>query len=233
MTVERQEEWRMSAASEPDRLDPNHPLYYAPRRSSERPELRSVPAPETIAERASRPASSAISFDTELENAVSEALRHPIEPAVVGKPWRPLDTQPEKAASKIVRHPLDPEIIHEHPELAHRRMEMLGAVRRLALPVGIAAIIAAIAAVFIVITVPAWQSDGAGSSVSAVTQPTRTDPPQVIKTEVPPKPALADFQGILAPSSTNEPGTREQPGTLLQGFVQWRQNPESTAPVEK
>src|SRR6266699_1570052 len=108
----------MSAASERDRLDPNHPLYYAPRRSSERPELRPIPSQETTAERADRPGSSAISVDAELENAVSEALRQP----------------------------LDPEIIHEHPALALRRMEMLGAVRRFALPVGIAAV----AAVFIV-----------------------------------------------------------------------------------
>jgi hypothetical protein len=232
----------MSAASERDRLDPNHPLYYAPRRSSERPELRPVPSPETTAERAGRPHFSAISFDTELENAVSEALGNPLNAAAGRKPPEP--AQPLKAVPKTARHPLDPEIIHEHPALEQWRMEMLGAVRRFALPVGIAAI----AAVLIVIMLAIWRSDStvrsdsAVSSVPGVTQPTRTDPPQVtirtdppqvIKTEAGPKPALGDFQGLLAPSNTNEPVTREQPGKLLEGFVRWRQNSESTEPAGK
>jgi hypothetical protein len=225
----------MSAASEQDRLDPNHPMYYAPRRLNERTGLRPVPSPETTAERAGRPGTSAVSFETELKNAVSEALRHPLDAAVVREPPRPLDTQPEKALPKTVRHPLDPEIIHEHPELAQRRMVMLGVVRRFALPVGIAAIVA----LFFVIMVPAsWHSNSAVSSFSGVTESMRTDPPQVVppqvvKTEAEPKSALAEFQGILAPSNTNEPVTREQPGELLRGFVQWRQKPESTEPVQK
>lgn len=219
----------MSAASERDRLDPNHPLYYAPRRSSERPELRPVSSQETTAERAGRPGSSPISVDAELENAVSEALRNPFEPAVVRRPLVPFDTQPEKAVSKTVRHPLDPEIIHEHPALAMRRMEMRGAVRWFALPVGMAAI----AAVLVVFMISAWRSDSVVSPASGVPQPMRTDPPQVIKMEGTPKSALADFQGILAPSSTSETMTREQSEKLLQGFVQWRQNSDSTQAVEK
>jgi hypothetical protein len=224
----------MSAASERDRLDPNHPLYYAPRRSSERPELRPIPSQEATAERAGRPGSSAISVDAELENAVSDALRNPFDSAIVRRPLVPFDTRPEKAVPNIARHPLDPEIIHEHPALALRRMEMLGAVRRFALPVGIAAI----AAVFTVFMISAWRSDSVVSPASGVTQPMRTDPPQVIppqviKTEATPKSALADFQGILAPSSTGEPSTREQSEKLLQGFVQWRQNSDSTQAVEK
>jgi hypothetical protein len=243
----------MSAASERDRLNPNHPLYYAPRRSSERPELRPVPSQEATAERTDRPGSSPIAFDSELENAVSEALRNPLDPAVIRKAPEPFNAQPLRAVSKTARHPLDPEIIHEHPGLAQWRTEMLGAVRRFALPVGIAAIVA----VLIVIMLPAWRSDSttrsdsaarsdsttrsdsagrsdnAVSSASGVMQPTRTDPPQVIKTEAAPKPALADFQSLLAPSNTSEPVTREQPGRLLEGFVRWRQNSESTEPAGK
>jgi hypothetical protein len=228
----------MSAASERDRLNPNHPLYYAPRRSSERPELRPVPAQETTAEQADRPGTSAISFDIELENAVSEALRNPLDPAVIRKAPEPFNAQPLRAVSKTARHPLDPEIIHEHPGLAQWRMEMIGVGRRFALPVGIAAV----AAVIIVVMLPTWHSDGAVSSTARVAQPTRTDPPQVtmkaeqpqaIKTEPAPRPALTDFQGMLAPSGANEPVTREQPGKLLEGFVRWRQNSESTEPAEK
>jgi hypothetical protein len=77
------------------------------------------------------------------------------------------------------------------------------------------------------------RSDSAVSSVPDVTQPTRNEPPQVIKMEAAPKPALADFQRLLAPSNTNEPVTREQPGKLLEGFVRWRQNSESTEPAGK
>jgi hypothetical protein len=218
----------MSAASEQDRLDPNHPLYYAPRRSTERPELRPIPSRETSAERAGRPGSSEQSVDAELEKAVSEALRRPLDPALVPKPPVSFNTQPETAV-KTARHPLDPEIIHEHPALALRRMEMFGAVRRFALPIGIAAI----AAVFIVITISAWQSDSAVSSAAGVTQPMRTEPPQVIKTEAAPRSALADFQGVLAPSSANDPAAREQSEKLLQGFIQWRQNSESPEPAGK
>jgi hypothetical protein len=197
--------------------------------------LRPVPSPEATAERAGRPHFSAISFDTELENAVSEALGNSPDTAAIRKPPEPSNAQPLKAVPKIARHPLDPEIIHEHPALEQWRMEMLGAVRRFALPAGIAAI----AAVLIVIGLAAWRSnsavrsDSAVSSVPDVTQPTRSDPPQAIKMEAAPKPALADFQGLLAPSNTNEPVTREQPGKLLEGFVRWRQNSESTEPAGK
>jgi hypothetical protein len=198
-------------------------------------------------------------LDTELENAVSEALRKPLEPAVIRKAPEPVGAEPLKAVTKTARHPLDPDIIHEHPGLGQWRTEMFGAVRRFALPVGVAAIAAAL----IVIMLSAWRSDSAVrsdnaarsdgsarsnsaadsdssgrsdsaiSSAAGVTQPTRTDPPQVIKTEATPKPALADFQGLLAPSNTNEPVTREQPGKLLEGFIRWRQNSESPEPAGK
>jgi hypothetical protein len=200
-----------------------------------------------MAERAGPPGPSATLLDTELENAVSEALRKPLEPAVLRKAPEPVGAEPLKAVTETARHPLDPDIIHEHPGLGQWRTEMFGAVRRFALPVGVAAIAAAL----IVIMLSAWRSDGSArsnsaadsdssgrsdsaiSSAAGVTQPTRTDPPQVIKTEATPKPALADFQGLLAPSNTNEPVTREQPGKLLEGFIRWRQNSESPEPAGK
>src|SRR3954463_10552625 len=130
----------MSAASEQDRLSPDHPLYYAPRRSSERSGSRSSPSLDATTERAGRPGSPAFPVDGEPKNPLSEA--RPVDPAVVrGRP-EPFDAQSEKTVSRSALHRLEPEIIHEHPALAQQRMAMLGVARRFALPVGIAAIVA-------------------------------------------------------------------------------------------
>jgi hypothetical protein len=230
----------MSAGSEQDRLDPNHPLYYAPRRSGERSGLRPVPSPEATAERAARPGSPAVSLETGFDNAASEPLRHPPATAIDRGSPQPFDTRPEKAVSRIRRHPLDPEVIHEHPDLARQRLAMVDALRRFALPIGIAAVVA----LFFVIMVPApWHSESAVSSFSGVAESMRTDPPQaippqaippqLIKAEAEPKSALAEFQAVLAPSNGNEPAMREQPGELLRGFVEWRQKSDPAEPAQK
>jgi hypothetical protein len=196
----------MSAASEQDHLNPQNPMYYAPRWLRERPGLRLAPSPEPASEGAGRPNSGSVPFETQLENAVSDALRHP----------------------------LDPELIREPPGLARedRRMAILSVAGRFALAVGIAAVVA----LFFVIMVPAsWQPESAVSSFSGLIQSMRTAPPQAqaVQAEAPPKSALADFQGVLAAPKTSEPVTREQSGDLLQGFVQWRQKPAPSETVEK
>jgi hypothetical protein len=197
----------MSAASEQDHLNPQNPMYYAPRWLRERPGLRLAPSPEATSEQAGRPASSAVSFDSQLENAVSDALRHP----------------------------LDPEVVREPPGLARedRRMALITVAGRFAAAVGVAAIVA----LFFVIMVPAsWQPDSAVSSFSGFIQSMRTAPPQAqtIQTEAAPKSALADFQGILVPpKAASEPVTREQSDALLQGFVQWGQKPAPEQAGEK
>ena len=203
----------MSALSD-DHLNPHHPMYYAPRWLRERSGSRLAPAQETTSEPAGRPTSASATFDAQLENAVSEALRHP----------------------------LDPEVIREPPGLAReldRRMAFIGVASKFAAAVGISAIVA----LFFVIMAPAaWQPDGSGSSVSAMIQSLRAaliQPGQTQTEAAAPKSALDDFQAILATPKASEPVTpepssatveqspvtHEQSQQLLQDFVQWRQRP--------
>jgi hypothetical protein len=208
----------MSALSE-DHLNPHHPMYYAPRWLRERSGSRLAAVPEATSEPAGRPTSTGATFDAQLENAVSEALRHP----------------------------LDPEVIREPPGLArelNRRMAFVGVAGRFAAAIGVSAIVA----LFFVIMAPAsWQPDGSGSSVSAMIQSLRAALLPPGQTEAAPKSALDDFQAILATPKASEPVTpepssvtveqspvtREQSQQLLQDFVQWRQRPAPTQAGEK
>lgn len=189
----------MSSLSEPDHLNPNEPTYYAPRWLRDRPEVRLAPSQETSAEPVRSPNSRpAASLDTQLENAVSSAL------------W----------------HPLDPEVIQEPPGLAEemdRGTALITVAGRFAAAVGVSAIVA----LFFVIMVPASRLPDSGSSPgimksikSALFQPGQHGDAS--------KPAIAEFQPILASAQSSHPATREQSGQLLQQFMQWRQKPNST-----
>ena len=134
----------MSALSD-DHLNPHHPMYYAPRWLRERSGSRLSPAQENTSEPAGRAGSPGATFEAQLENAVSEALRHP----------------------------LDPEVIREPPGLTReldRRVKFLGLAGRFAAAIGISAVIA----LFFVIMAPStWQPDGVGSSLSDMIQAMR------------------------------------------------------------
>ena len=67
----------MSSMSEQDHLNPRDPLYYAPRSLREKSASRggSLEVPYTAA-----------SFDSQLESAVSDALRHPLDPQLMLEP---------------------------------------------------------------------------------------------------------------------------------------------------
>ena len=67
----------MSSVSEQEHLNPRDPLYYAPRSLRERSAMRGA-SPETPF--------SPVSFDSQLESAVSDALRHPLDPEVMHEP---------------------------------------------------------------------------------------------------------------------------------------------------
>ena len=210
----------MSALSD-DHLNPHHPMYYAPRWLRERSGARLTPVPETTtSEPAGRPNPTGGTFDSQLENAVSEALRHP----------------------------LDPEVIREPPGLGRdldRRVAFVGVAGRFAAAIGISAIVA----LFFVIMAPAaWQPEGLGSSFSGMIQAMRAAlPPQPTQPDAAPRSALADFQGLLANPKPSEsvtpepspaaaetsPATHEQSQQLLQEFVQWGQKPASTQAGEK
>ena len=69
----------MSSMSEQDHLNPRDPLYYAPRSMRERSATRGTSLEKPF---------SAVSFDSQLESAVSDALRHPLDPEVMQDPDR-------------------------------------------------------------------------------------------------------------------------------------------------
>jgi hypothetical protein len=190
----------MSSLSENERdnLNPNEPAYYAPRWLRERSEARLSPSREATSEPTRSPASPPASLDTQLEKAVSNAL------------W----------------HPLDPEVVHEPPGLAEeldRGTALITVAGRFAAAVGVSAIVA----LFFVIMVPASRlPDSGGSSgimksiKSVLLQPGQRDEGS--------KPAIAEFQPILASAQNGQAATREQSDQLLQQFMQWRQKPNSS-----
>ncbi len=201
----------MSSLSDQDHLNPNDQLYYAPRWLRERAEpLPAAPAlPEKRSQSLARPNTPPHSFDALLEEAVAESLRHP----------------------------LDPEVMHEPPGFVReldRRMAILSVAGRFAAAIGVSAIVA----LFFVIMVPASrdyakQPDGDASSVSGILQSVRTALSQPRQRDDELKPALSEFQAILASPSPQaapapQPVAREESeSSLLQSFVQWQQKPPS------
>jgi hypothetical protein len=193
-------------------------LYYAPRWLRERSEPSSPvasPTPSPSVEKKSeilaRPNSPPHSFDALLEEAVAESLRHPLDPQVMNEP---------------------PGFVRE----LDRRMAILSVAGRFAAAIGVSAIVA----LFFVIMVPASrdysrQPDADNSSVSGFLQSLKTALSQPRQKDDDAKPALAEFQAILAspPPAAPPPATvtREESETLLQQFVQWQQKPaQPTAP---
>jgi hypothetical protein len=195
----------MSTVSEQDPLNPNDRLYYAPRWLRERSETPLSPNAETASESPGRPVPTPHSFDTLLEEAVAESLRHP----------------------------LDPEVMHEPPGFVReldRRMAVLSVAGRFAAAIGVSAIVA----LFFVIMVPASrdyarQPDGGNTaSVTGMLQSIKTALSQPRQKEEDLKPALSEFQTILASppaAPATQPVTREETDTLLNQFVQWQQKP--------
>ena len=176
----------MSSVSEQDHLNPRDPLYYAPRSLRERSATRGA-SPETPF--------SPVSFDSQLESAVSDALRHP----------------------------LDPELMHE-PDLESKKA-LWTIAARFAAAVGVAALVA----LFFVVAVPgSRQGDGETSTFSSVAQSIKTTLFQSGETS--PKPAINEFQALLASTPPSAPAASEQDSQLLKQFMQWREKPDPAAP---
>jgi len=177
----------MSSVSEQDHLNPRDPLYYAPRSLRERSASRGASSETTF---------SPVSFDSQLESAVSDALRHP----------------------------LDPEVMHE-PNLESKKA-LWTVAARFAAAIGVAALVA----LFFVVAVPgSRQSDGEQSS-------TFSNVAQSIKNalfqsgEASQKPAINEFQSLLASTPPSAPPASEQDGQLLKQFMQWREKPDPATP---
>jgi hypothetical protein len=204
-----------SLSSEQDHLNPSDQLYYAPRWLRERSEpVSASPVPAPSAEKK------------------SESLARPISP-----PPHSFDALLEEAVAESLRHPLDPQVMNEPPGFVReldRRMAILSVAGRFAAAIGVSAIVA----LFFVIMVPAsrdysrQQPDADNSSVSGFLQSLKTALSQPRQKDDDAKPALAEFQAILAsPPTAPPPVSREESETLLQQFVQWQQKPaQPTAP---
>jgi len=177
----------MSSVSEQDHLNPRDPLYYAPRSLRERSASRGASSETTF---------SPVSFDSQLESAVSDALRHP----------------------------LDPEVMHE-PNLESKKA-LWTVAARFAAAIGVAALVA----LFFVVAVPgSRQSDGEQSSTfSNVAQSIKNALSQ--SGEASQKPAINEFQSLLASTPPSAPAASEQDGQLLKQFMQWREKPDPATP---
>jgi len=191
----------MSTYSEHGNLNPNDPMYYAPRWLRERSALRLSPSSEPSSERPRGPVSSSPAFDL-LEEAVPKALRRPP----------------------------DPEVIHESPGFVReldRRIALIRVAGRFAAAVGFSALVALFFA--IMVRDYARQPDGGASSFSGILQSITTAFYQPPRREDYLKPALSEFQTIVASTRTSQAViTHEQSETVLQQFLQWRQKSGST-----
>jgi hypothetical protein len=134
-----------------------------------------------------------------------------------------IDTQLEKAVSNALRHPLDPQVIEEPEELSRelRRMAVLGVAGRFAAAVGVSALVA----LFFVVMIPASRSpDGLNLSASAMIESIKAALASQPAAESAPS-APSELQTLLASTPHSEPVTREQSEQLLNQFVQWQQKP--------
>jgi hypothetical protein len=190
----------MSTPSEQDHLNPRDPRYYAPRWLREKSGSR--PMKEAAPDTPLSPASS----DSQLEGAVSNALRHPLDPEVMQEPDYPNELESRKALRSVTV--------------------------RFAAAVGVSALVA----LFFVVLVPAsQQADGEASAPSGIVQSIKTalfQPGEANATPPAPAPAAApsEFKALLATAQTKVPAPQGQSGQLLKQFMQWRQKPAPTAP---
>jgi hypothetical protein len=204
----------MSAMSEQEHLTPRDPRYYAPRA------LREKAVSRPIKEAAPDTPFSPASFDSQLEGAVSNALRHP--------------------------HPLDPEVMQEpgYPNELDSRRALRSITVRFAAAVGVSALVA----LFFVVAVPASRpADGDTSGPSGIVQSIKTalfqpgettaTPPATVPAAAPTTApattataATSEFKSLLATAQANASAPKAQSGQMLKQFMQWGQKPAPTAP---
>jgi Sec-independent protein translocase protein TatA len=194
-------------------------MHYAPRRLRDKPEPRLTPLEDARALRERR-------LDAVIGRSIS--------------PPAPLDPQLENAVYETLRRPIDPKLLGETRALAReleRRNSLFGLTGRLVAAIGVSAIIA----LFFIVMMPARQRDTAASFQTAVqsfttalSQQQQPPQPQQQPNDETKKPALAEFQTLLT-SDTAQAAEREQSerqsDKLLQQFLQWRQKsaPADTA----
>jgi hypothetical protein len=200
----------MSVANESEPVGPHDPLHYAPRRLRDQPEQQLLVTAEPI--RTTRE-------------------KRPEPPGRAISPPAPLDSQLENAVYESLRRPLDPQVLSETRALARefeRRSTLFGISGRVAAAVGISAIIA----LFFVIMLPAARQPDAPQSFSAAVQSFSTALSQQHPGDDA-KPALAEFQSLLTPGNTAQAAEQQpsdqQADKTLQQFLQWRKTTPTDA----
>jgi hypothetical protein len=161
----------------------------------------------------------------ERAKSVSLSQETRLEPARSPISYRPsLDVRLKTPV--YVRRPPAPEVIHGSAGLERelRRAALFGVAGRFAA----AAAFVTVVAVLLVLVSPALRKSDASSTASEITGAIRTALPQSSQEENGAKPALAEFQGVLASAAANKPAIPEQPPQLLQQFLQWRQKTNAT-----
>ena len=140
----------------------------------------------------------------------------PIAPSSSDSPLRSI-------ASDAAGHPLATTVQFAESTRERRRIALFSGVALVAGVLGIWAI----SAVYYVVMAPSSQPLDAGSTSSEISQSMTSIVPQAGQREGS-KAALAQFQAILAPAPLRHDSAHEQSEQLLQGFLQWRQKPDST-----
>ena len=177
-------------------LSPNDPAYYAPRVPRDADPARLPALGET---RAYRPPATSITdttLDGQLENAVFESLRHP----------------------------LDPEAVEEPAEM-DRRAGLLGVVGRVATAIGAAAFVALLFVIVIPSLRQQSADPSAAEVIDSMKSALSKSEPAAKPQEPQPQPS-PELQSILASSSEGGPQvSHEESEVLLKQFMQWQQKP--------
>jgi hypothetical protein len=190
----------MSIPSEPDPSNPNDLSYYALRERA-----KSVPlSQEARSEPVRAPIAQPPSLDIRLKTPVY--LRRPPAPEAI---------RPSAVLERVLR-----------------RAALFGVAGRFA---AVAAFVTVVALLFVLVSPALRNSDASSTSSEIITDSIKSEVTGSIKTALPQssqengaKPALAEFQGVLASAPASKPAIPEQPPQLLQQFLQWRQKANAT-----
>jgi hypothetical protein len=128
--------------------------------------------------------------------------------------------------SDALRHPLDPELMQEPGMESKKALWTVAA--RFAAAIGVAALVA----LFFVVAVPGMrQSDGETSAFANLAQSIRNTLSS--SGDASQKPALNEFQALLAATPASAPATSEKDNELLKQFMQWREKPDPATPQQR
>jgi hypothetical protein len=134
-----------------------------------------------------------------------------------------LDGQLESAVRESLRHPLDPEAMEEPPEL--ERGGLLGVVGRFAAAVGAAAFVALLFVIVIPSLRERSSTEPSAAEVidSMKAAISRSEQAAVKPREVQPSPEVQPI--TAASESSSPPVSHEESEALLKQFMQWQQKP--------